>query len=449
MTLVFVTFIMNSLDFKCTCIHIPAEVRGTMSRKNATTFLEPWVKNMKIGLSALDGMRYVQEAMSFQELLEYVNESRVRSNLNLDPLPSNVKIPLGSESFWNYLLKLAGPQSNRVNITLKKLSSKSLEGAVHLLEYLELLYLVHKVPYDDINNTFLFYGNVINKRINKRRKQDIVMDHQFWTFRFSTDDIKDGMKRPPGKHTSPMSIAILEWTANYIQEQEGQSSPSRVHVASIRSVFIEARPAILTYMWPSIMHFQSFPKDRETYIIPIVTGIHSGVYEPSVGHATLAVAVVDATRETGTLQLYDPAFNSDYLPNLELVRRRLIQCEVGGVKKWKLAAPEDRFYKAPEQSNNMCTAACCCFCLWKSGIDGFQDWGTVKNLTWVRTSNWWWKYRQLVCQVIQNYVQNLDEAGLIHWTTDKETGVGFTDPSLLYKFPSMKPRNILFSSNIN
>jgi hypothetical protein len=116
---------------------------------------------------------------------------------------------------------------------------------------------------------------------------------------------------------------------------------------------------------------------------------------------------------------------------------------------WKLAvAKKEQLYDAPSQSINMSVAACCCFCLWKSGTDGFQEWGTDVNLTLTSEENWW-SYHLLVCQVVRDYVQKLDRAGRIHWKTDKETGARVTVPSLLYSFPSMKPRNKLFSSNTN
>jgi hypothetical protein len=70
-----------------------------------------------------------------------------------------------------------------------------------------------------------------------------------------------------------MSVSILEWTIIYIPEHG--SAASRVHVASIRSVFMESRPDILTYMWPSVLHFESFPKDKHLYIIPLIPRISS------------------------------------------------------------------------------------------------------------------------------------------------------------------------------
>jgi hypothetical protein len=54
-------------------------------------------------------------------------------------------------------------------------------------------------------------------------------------------DVKDSITRPPGDENStpPMSLSILEWIVNYVQAQEEKSSASGMHVASIRSVFIE------------------------------------------------------------------------------------------------------------------------------------------------------------------------------------------------------------------
>jgi hypothetical protein len=420
-----------------------------MTSEAGNRFLLPSAKHIKKGIFFLDRMRHVEEAITFQELLEEVITRREKSRVHLDPLPSNVKIPLASESFWAYLLGLGKASSNRTSQSLKRMSLKSRECVVHLLEYLELLYLVHKLPFEDINDTFLYFGNIINTRLNERRKLKIVMDREFCTFEFSMDDIKDSITRPPGNENStpPMSLSILEWIVNYVQAQEEKSSASGMHVASIRSVFIESRPKILTYIWPSIMHFQSFPKEKQLYIIPIIPWVRLGGLKTSLSHATLAVATVDAERRTGILELYDPSFNPDNELNLQSVLNGLIECEVGGVQMWRLAdSKKDRFYAAPAQSINMCVAACSCFCLWKSGTDGFQDWGTDQNLTLTSVENWW-RYRQLVCHVVKDYVQQLDQSGQIHWKTDKKTGLRVTDPSLLYKFPSMKPRNKLFSSN--
>jgi hypothetical protein len=146
-------------------------------------------------------------------------------------------------------------------------------------------------------------------------------------------DIKDEITQPTGdeESTPPMSMCILEWIVNYVLAQDENSSASRMHVASIRSVFIESRPKILTYIWPSIMHFQSFSKDKEIYIIPIVRWIRSEGFKSSLSHAALAVGTVDAGRKTGKLELYDPASNDENQFNLKPVLDRLIECEVGGV----------------------------------------------------------------------------------------------------------------------
>jgi hypothetical protein len=335
---------------------VDADIIGTMASEDGRRCKLPSGNHIKKGLYFLDRMRHVEEAMSFVELLQHVNSARVEIHVHLDGLPSNVKIPLASESFWKYLLKLGKPSSNRTQLRLKRMSLKSRECVVHLLENLELLYLVHKLPFDDINDTFLCYGNIINTRLNERRKQNVVMDREFLTFQFSMGDIEDALTRPPGdeKSTHPMSLSILEWIVNYVQAQEEKSSASRMHVASIRSVLIASRPKILTYIWPSIMHFQSFPKDKEMYIIPFLPWIRSGGLNSSLSHATLAVATVDAGRRTGKLEPYDPSFDPDNELNLQSVLGRLIECEVGGVKMWKLAASrKERLHDAPVKSTNM------------------------------------------------------------------------------------------------
>jgi hypothetical protein len=154
---------------------MPADIIGRMASQDGRKCKLPSTKHIKKGLFFLDRMRHVEEAKTFQELFEQ-NKSRNKSHVQLAPLPL---VPLASESFWKYLLGLGKASSNRPSQSLKRMSLKSRECVVHLLEYLELLYLVHKVPFDDINDAFLLYGNIINTRINERRKQAIVMDREF------------------------------------------------------------------------------------------------------------------------------------------------------------------------------------------------------------------------------------------------------------------------------
>jgi hypothetical protein len=424
-----VTIYIFNLHFKAT--------DTSTSCKQECRFAVPFWGNVRFGLRILDRMRYIDRAMSLQELIQLVITSRVQCNAKLEPLPITSRIiPLAAESLWRYLLSLTDRRSQRGQPTLRRLSLKSRECVVHLLEYLELLYIVHKVPYDSINNTFLYYGTIINKRLNQRRKKKIAMDNSFWSLQFVMADILQAEERPTGKRTSPMSVSILEWTIIYIQEHV--SAGSRVHVASIRSVFMESRPDILSYMWPSVVHFESFPNDKDIYIIPVIPTISSPGAVRFLTHVTLAVATVGERRETGNLQLYDASRNVLNQSNLQPILDRLNQCHVGGVKRWKVAeSVDDLFYPGPVQSSNMCVVACCCFGLWKSAIAGFQDWGENKSLTQTATTHWW-KYRNIVCQMILQYVQTLDEGGFINWMVDTDTGIQYTDPSLLYRFPSIR-----------
>jgi hypothetical protein len=407
------------------------------------TYTLPSWKDVKLGLRLLDRIRYVGEAQSYDQIVDFVNSSRTKNRRKWEPLPSNVHIPLATEPFWKYLLKLAGPLNKQSPPSVKRLSLKSTQCVVHLLEYLELCYLVHETPYEKINATFLHYGQIINKRHNPRRNEILQMDDRFWTYQFRMHDLQHAVQRPFGERTSPMSLAILEWTIISIQKNEERAAlSSRVHIASIRSVFIESKPEILRYMWPSLVHFQSFPKDKDTYIIPLLPWIRSGrsPSPPSLCHATLAIATVANGRETGTLQLYDASYNVVNQTNLESILDRLNQCQVGGVKRWKLPASKKTvFYPGPKQTHNMCVVACCCLCLWMSGTRGFEEWGDKRKLrTW--SADWWWGYRIKVCQMVKEYVEGLETAGFISWMNDETTGSQFTDPSLHYRFRSILPR---------
>jgi hypothetical protein len=88
------------------------------------------------------------------------------------------------------------------------------------------------------------------------------------------NDSQQAVQRQSGKSTSEMFLSILEWTIFSIQEDEERATlSSRVQIASIRLVFKESKPEKLTYVWVSLVHFQSFPEDEDTYIVPLLRWI--------------------------------------------------------------------------------------------------------------------------------------------------------------------------------
>jgi hypothetical protein len=113
---------------------------ANMSCKQDCTFALPSSVNVRFGLRILDRMRNTDRAMSLQELIQLVITSRVKCNAKLEPLPFSWIIPLAAESFWRYILSLTDRRSQTGQLTLRRLSLKSRECVVHLLEYLELLY---------------------------------------------------------------------------------------------------------------------------------------------------------------------------------------------------------------------------------------------------------------------------------------------------------------------
>jgi hypothetical protein len=117
------------------------------------------------------------------------------------------------------------------------------------------------------------------------------------------------------------------------------------------------------------------PKDKGICVIPLIPKIRSPGISNCWAHITLAVPTRDRVgnrQETRTLQLYDASFNIINQSNRQLILDRLVQCKVGGLRSWRLPKPEDRFYDAPNQSKNLVVVACCCFCLWRSGAEGFH-----------------------------------------------------------------------------
>jgi hypothetical protein len=400
--------------------------------------LPPW-EEVLTGLAILDRLRYVKGVKTHKQLVDHVNSSRKDVNLPLGDIDEDIKIPLSAASFWEYILSLHDDDGRqpprRLDMTRTRLRCS--ECPVHLLEYMELLLIVHKSPYDEVNMTFLHYSEVLTKLHNKTRRDKIEMDKRLWGYPLQKNDlIRSGM-RQLGTRTPPIPLGILELAIVYLQQF---NTVSTVFIASIRAVFIETNPSILKYMWPSIVHFRSFPKDKETYIIPMLPVVRDGSSAEGLRHATLAVATVGEERKTGTVKLYDALFEDINLLNLDPILLRLNQCEVGGVSNWTMGGSGGpTFHPGPRQSSNMCVIACICFCLAAKKVDGFQDWTTNPRLQSRNAGvlvDEWWRYRRLVCELLEKYFRTLETDKHGTWIQDNGNEP-LLDPSSLYSFPSI------------
>jgi hypothetical protein len=117
---------------------------------------------------------------------------------------------LAAESVWKYLLTLedtTGPKPIR-RLDTTKVSLKCRESAVHLMEYLELFFVIHKAPYEDVSKTFLHYGKILNDRLNESRTSPIQMDDRFWGLPLSMHDLKRSGIRVTGEKHSPLTSAF-------------------------------------------------------------------------------------------------------------------------------------------------------------------------------------------------------------------------------------------------
>jgi hypothetical protein len=306
-----------------------------------------------------------------------VDQRRILGNKLHELLHSAIKIPLGSPTFWEGFF---GNKDRHGRVQKNKLAegyaSSCRQVAVHLLQALECCYMHHKIPYDDINSTYQFYGEAINDRYNKVRATQLCVK-TFPYFEYSNEANQEMRHH---SNPEPIQLSTLEWITIYCWDI---CKNPMIYFASIRSIMIDTLPGIQSYMYPSTIHFRSFPKECTEYIVPLLI---SG----KVVHTTLAVGtitIVDNQRK-GSLQLYDPMQTSTSGQNLDTV---LETNKVGNTRDWVIHP--QRMIKGPKQTRLMCVVACSMFCFWKAGaLQAKSNWIEAKP-----TPNDWfdWRYRVL------------------------------------------------------
>jgi hypothetical protein len=130
-------------------------------------------------------------------------------------------------------------------------------------------------------------------------------------------------------------------------------------------------------MWPSLVHFMNFPKDKQMYLIPLVA---SGTGFEGQGHQVLIIATVSGDK-LGTLCMYDPIEGKDLKShhNLKAVRDVMAYCKVGGAETWSIK--EEKYFRAPRQKGYYCVIACACFALDFAGHEDFAGLALKGNVS--------------------------------------------------------------------
>jgi hypothetical protein len=337
---------------------------------------------LRLYLSILDRLRRNRKATKEIWHPKFANANRNSGQRKLPFGEHTLVFPLGSAPVWQKLLDCKKGNIDKKRKPRAELLSKAVGGSViYLLEFLELLYIVHKERFTFCNNTFIYYGDrlfqksPIAKRVSwgsktgRRGSYNALPCIEFprsATGKNDLDEIKNlTYTRLRDDYDYTMECVMIY--ANKLMNSD-KLFVGLTYFASTRSIFIEKTPTLLTKIWPSLVHFLQFPVDKKMYVIPVAC--NHDYYDVSDGHQRLIIASVNR-RGVGTLRIYEPYPNGGMEGHLDLyaVRDAMQYCKLGGTKVWEVS---DRpYYKGPIQGENKCLIACACIALRIAGDPEF------------------------------------------------------------------------------
>jgi hypothetical protein len=376
---------------------------------------------VRLYLAILDRLRF-QKGMKFTP--EAANEKRRLCEDRVE-LPAGV-FPLNSAPIWRELLDWTAPKGKTKEQGLIGKHTKPRAGLVsqavkdsviYLLEFLELLYIVHKKSYQDCDITFQYYGeflfhnqkseimhNISMRCTNSRdrgRYRGLPKPYFYdTTLPINAFKSKTYLSRPRLLRSDSFSVmeCAMRHARKLIKSDES-ASPLRnqIHFASIRSIFMDRSVTLLTHMWPSLVHFFNFPKDKQMYLIPLCT---MGGYFEGIGHQMLIIASL-STDKLGTLCIYDPldAEELNSHPNLESVRDAMIYCKVGGTEKWSIST--NPYFPGPRQKGKYCITACASLALDFAGHKEFSGFSLRKDVSFPEYA----QFRKLLGEIVHDFEQ--------------------------------------------
>jgi hypothetical protein len=389
-----------------------------------------WAK-VRLYLAILDrlrfskGMKFTSEAANKKRRLTEKEEAK-RKRLEL---PAGV-FPLDSAPMWRQLLnwnvpkeakiKKQGSIGNKAKPRPELLAQAVKDSVIYLLEFLELLYFVHKKSYKDCDLTFQYYGKILFNN-----KTSAIIQSVSSQCRDEEDrGLYNGLPRPYfycaavsrkafesktyllyphllDSDSFSVTECVMKHANKLVKSDESiLLSRNQIHFASIRSIFMDRSVTLLTHMWPSLVHFFNFPKDKQTYLIPLCG---QGDYFEGIGHQMLIIASL-STDKLGTLCIYDPLDKKDeelnsHL-NLESVRDAMIYCKVGGTEKWSIST--NPYYPGPRQKGNYCITACSCLALDFAGHKEFSGFSVRKDVSFPEYA----QYRKLLGEIVHDFEEN-------------------------------------------
>jgi hypothetical protein len=314
------------------------------------------------------------------------NKERKRPGLYFNA-PIEEEIPLSSALFWEHLMwskKIASAVRLR---KAENYASNCRQTAVYLIQALEMCYIYHGFSYKKINATFLYYGDEINSKFNEKRISPIQIQ-DFPSFPYCPYE-NNRLQQKLGP--TPIQLSTLEWAIIWCRHHAQFDNP-KVHFASIRSMMMDSTGGIQTYIYPSIPQFCSFPKDCETYIVPML------IPGTKVVHVTLAVGTISIQDDErkGILQLYDPMEDSESCSNLDAILGAFKHFKVGN-SSWTIAS--ERKIDGPVQTEHMCVVACSMFCFWKANHYYYRNRKWFENKK--PTEDEWMQMRRELSQLVE------------------------------------------------
>jgi hypothetical protein len=243
------------------------------------------------------GMKFTPEAANKEGRLSKdrkerrLSKDRKERRLSKDrlELPAGV-FPLHSVPIWRELLYWKVPKEDRIkkqgSIGNKAKPRPGLiakaykDSVIYLPEFLELLYFVHKKSYKHCDFTFQYYGAIVFKKsdfmqsISSRYSdgQDSGLPKPY----FYSAEVPRNLFRSKTYLTHPHllssdSFSVMECVMRHsskLVKSDESILPIRnkIHSASIRSIFVDRSVTLLTHMWPSLVHFLNFPKDKQMFL---------------------------------------------------------------------------------------------------------------------------------------------------------------------------------------
>jgi hypothetical protein len=168
--------------------------------------------------------------------------------------------------------------------------------------------LYHELPYEKINSTLHYYGAGISEKFNNHRITRMRMEN-YPVYGYCPNE---NMNLLSCTKPTTIQLSSLEWIMIFCRKF---SKKPKIHFGSIRSVMMDSTAGISTYVYPSILHFYTFPKDCNVYIVPLLI-------PDEIIHATLAIGTIhtEGTKRKGILELYDPMRDTDSHKNLQYLQ---------------------------------------------------------------------------------------------------------------------------------